>query len=397
MVKKSKGMATSAIFSIRSVFNSKRIVLKIGSSLLTQDGNISPKKINHFVHFVTLLMQEGREVIIVSSGAIASAKSCLLSRDEKDNHLSTCLKKNGDVVTRQALASIGQVSLMEVYRKAFAKKNIMTGQILFSKYSIQHKKAYLNARNTITRLLSMGVVPIINENDPLAVDEIRFGDNDVLGALVCGFMEADLYVILSNVDGFYLDGKRIDFVQNITKDIQRHALGAQDEDGTGGMLTKLNAVKLNYRWGIPTFLTKGSQKNLYQNVFENFNGTIFFPPNGKKSENKKISTKKRWILAQSTVRGKLFIDKSAEKSLYAHLDLLAKGIVNVKGRFHTGDVVDIVSLEGKKLGQGLTHFENSELVQILGHSPEEFEKILGCKTHKEVIHRTNLVLMSGED
>lgn len=375
-----------------------KIVVKIGSSLITEKGRIAPKKLKRFVDFSCRLLKEGKQVILVSSGAIASATHWGLERDKKKT--KPLVAKVSDLITRQALASIGQVSLMEIYRGAFAKRGFVVGQILFSKYSIQDRKAYLNARNTITKLLSMGAVPIINENDPLATDEIRLGDNDVLGAYTCGLVEADLYLIFSDVDGFYLmdpdpkKSKRLDVVEKITPKITQSALGSSSPEGTGGMTTKMQAIKLNYQLSIATFLTSGRSKNLFKNVFELGEGTLFLPP--QSAHGKKITGKKRWLSAQSSAKGTIYVDLGASDALKLNKSLLAKGIVKVKGHFHTGDIVDIVELDKKSktiVAKGLTQFDYKEITQLVGRDSKDFEKILGYKTHQEIVHRDNMVLV----
>lgn len=386
--------------------DAKKIVVKIGSSLITEKGRIAPKKLKRFVDFSCRLIKDGKQVILVSSGAIASATDWGLARDGKKPkpRIKPLAKpiagKVSDLITRQALASIGQVSLMEIYRNAFIKKGFVVGQILFSKYSIQDRKAYLNARNTIAKLLSMGAVPIINENDPLATDEIRLGDNDVLGAYTCGLVEADLYLIFSDVDGFYLmdeQGKklqRLDIVEKITPKITRSALGSSSLEGTGGMTTKMQAVKLNYQLSIATFLTSGRSKNLFKDVFELGKGTLFLPP--QLAHGKKITGKKRWLSAQSSAKGIVYVDLGAGSALQSNKSLLAKGIVKVEGHFQTGDIVDIVKLEGRTktvVAKGLAQFDYREVALLMGRDSKDFEKILGYKTHQEVVHRDNLVLI----
>ena len=260
---------------ISTCINSARvIVIKLGSSLVAKNGKINKQSIERFVDFTEALWRSGRKILLVSSGAVASADHPIM------------WEKKRDQVTKHALASIGQVSLMEMYRKAFGRHGRYVGQILFSRHSIESRSGYLNARQTILQLLEMEVVPIINENDPLATDEIRLGENDILGALTAGLSSADLYIIFSDVDGFYLGLKekekrprKLRLVTHVTESLKKEAYGKGSRHATGGMITKLEAIELGEKFNIPTLIASGNAPSLYESVFEKLEGTLFINEN----------------------------------------------------------------------------------------------------------------------
>ena len=362
--------------------NARVIVIKLGSSLITKNGKINKENIERFVSLIERLWSDGYRVLLVSSGAIACA-----------NYPSN---KKPDQITKHALASIGQVSLMNIYRKAFEKYGRRIGQILFSRDSIEKRSSYLNARQTIIQLLDMGVIPIINENDPLATNEIKFGENDILGALISGLLNADLYIIFSDVDGFYKNwngenSQRLRIVNKVTKSLKKEALGKGSDNAVGGMITKLRAIELVEKFNIPTLLTSGNVSSLYENVFENHKGTLFITDKLKNSQ-VKIKSKKRWLLSYKETIGKIVIDEGAVKAMKLNKSLLAKGIKNHEGHFKNGDILDIVDNQSNIVARGITRFSSDELNKIRGHSSDEFENILGHSVSQEVIHRSDLVL-----
>ena len=356
---------------------SKRIVVKVGSSILVnQQGKIAKSSIENLIDLIITLRNQRKQIVLVSSGAVAAADF-----NFKANLISLPLK--------QALASIGQVKLMEYYQKAFAKQEVVVGQILFSKHSIKDRIAYLNARNTLRELLKLKALPIINENDSLATDEFKFGDNDVLGALTCGLVEADLYLILSNVAGFYDDFQGqsgiLPLIKKIDESIYEKANFRKSEYGTGGMQSKLKACELARQWGIPVFLTSGKVKNLYDNIFKEQNGTLFYNENYKK-----ISSKKKWLWSNYDAKGDIFIDQGAKNALKGNKSLLASGVIEAKGNFQAGDFCNIVH-QGDLLARGMVNFSLFELTKIKGSHSTKIAQILGYPAHSEVVHKDNLI------
>lgn len=299
-----------------------RIVIKLGSSLLTQKNKISISNIKKYANLINQLYKEKKEVILVTSGAVASA--------------NLSVGKAVSLPMKQALASIGQVRLMEIYKQVFQSHSIPVAQILLSEHSLNNRISYLNARNTIHTLLENKVLPIINENDPLATAELTFGDNDVLGAIVTGLIGADIYIVFSNVDGFYLNYRkknqmRLSIIEKIDSSIEAEASGPS-RMGTGGMETKLKAAKIASQFGIPTLILSGKGKALYEDIFYKESGTFFVP------SNKQINHRKKWIVSGINLPGKIVIDPGAEEAiLMRHSSLLPRGIFKIMGNFHVGD------------------------------------------------------------
>ena len=359
--------------------DANRIVLKVGSSLLTNKKKIDYKKVKKYAQFVYQLMKLGKEVALVTSGAIASSGF--------ENQISS-----DSIKIKQILASVGQVALMSMYSRAFRHFKLKIGQILLSEFSISDRESYLNAKSTITTMLSLGIVPIINENDTVAVKELKFGDNDILGALVSGLLDADLYVILSDVEGFYTNYKSKNplFHSHIKKVTKAHLeeAGGPSAVGTGGMYTKLLAAKKCSEFSIPTLVTFGNKRELYQSIFQKGNGTLF------KAEDSKPKSKKKWIGSQIDGRGVIKIDYGAEKALMTKkASLLSKGILEVQGFFLAGDICSIMGESGQMLAKGIVNFSSYELERIKGKESEFIKQILG-KKKTEVVHVDNMFLLS---
>ena len=250
--------------------NLKRIVIKIGSALLTNGKSVNQKTLYPYIKLISQLRKKNIEVILVSSGAVAMAYEQILTTEKQVGQ---------DLTLRQAMASVGQVTLMNLYRKEFKKKKITIGQILFSKDSLEIKKSSLNAKKTINKLLKLNILPIINENDALATDELKFGDNDLLGALTAQLVGADLYLILSDVRGVFVDYKQenqtlVEVITTLSKKIKQSLKTSINPLGTGGMKTKIKAARLIQKH-IPTLITTGKNKNLYKNIFIKLEGSLF--------------------------------------------------------------------------------------------------------------------------
>ena len=362
---------------------SKRIVLKIGSSLLVRPSlGINREYLDNLAHHVALLKEEGRELLLVSSGAIAAGME-RLNLKEKPSSISEL----------QATAAVGQGFLMHLYEEAFERKNIKVAQVLLTHEDFRDRKRYLNARSTLLTLLSFGVVPIINENDSVAIEEIRLGDNDTLAALTASLVDAELLVIFTDVEGFFVEGpegkKLLSLVKGDFRDLEAFAHGPGSKVGTGGMLTKLKAAKLASRAGIPTLIVKGSDPEVLKKVLqgESF-GTLFLP------ERSKLTGKKRWIGLNIKPKGTIIVDQGAKEAILKRgKSLLPSGIKEVIGEFQRGDTVRLKDEEGHDFAQGLTNYSSGEIREIKGLKTYQIEEVLGYKYSDEVIHRDNLVLL----
>jgi len=362
----------------------KRVVIKIGTSVLTKpSGVINEVTIERIVDDVAELLNSGAEAIIVTSGAIGAGRGRLKLQGRS-------------IREKQALASIGQSHLMSIYEKFFRKHNHLVAQVLLTSDDLSQRQRYLNARNTLLTLLSLGVVPVVNENDTVAVEEIKFGDNDRLSALVASKVEADQLVILTDVDGFFSADPRaerkvklIKEVKAITPELEEKASGSGSRRGTGGMVTKLEAAKIATASGITMYIANGNRKEVLKEIWEGENpGTKFLP--GKE----KILSRKRWIAFDTRMEGKIAVDEGAKDALLRRgKSLLPSGISSVEGRFSTGACVAVVDMEGKEFARGLTSYSSDEIERIKGKKSSHIEKILGYKDYDEVIHRDNLVIL----
>lgn len=359
------------------------VVVKVGSSSLTApSGHLDIEKLTKLVVPIAETVSMDARVVLVSSGAIAAGFGPLglPSRPE-------------DVPTQQAAASVGQGLLMAHYERQFARFGIKVGQILLTAQDTIRSAQYRNAQRTLRRLLDLGVVPIVNENDALASNEIRFGDNDRLSALVANIVRADALILLTDVDGLYdrppqdPQAHRISFVPNVVKTLGSVIVGDSTSGvGTGGMHTKLEAVRVAARSGIPSVLT--SAENAGPALMGDSVGTAFAPLKHK-------STSKRlWIGFASNPRGSLIVDEGARAAvLGGKASLLAAGVVGAVGEFSAGDPVFVTDEEGRRVAKGLVEFDSEEIPQLVGKSTAQLEKELGDGYGHPVIHRDDLVLL----
>lgn len=370
---------------LKTIQSAKRIVVKVGTSTLAHStGKLNLNRMEVLVRQLTDLQNQGREVVLVTSGAVGVGQGRL-----------GLTVRTGTIVERQALAAVGQGLLMQIYEKLFSEYGQTVAQILLTRSDIGDRKRYLNARNTILTLLKYQVIPIINENDSVATEELKIGQNDALSALVAGLIEADLLILLSDVDGLYTKDPKIDgsaelipVITDITPEIVSMAGGAGSKLGTGGMVTKLEAAKMAMAAGISMILMNGSDPSRIQLIFSGKPaGTVFL------SSQSVVSSRKRWIAYGPKVNGKIVIDQGAERALLKQgKSLLPSGIIEISGDFEEGDLVQIVNNEGRELGRGLTNYGKEQLQKIIGKKCLEIEAILGFKTADEVIHRDNLVI-----
>ena len=364
----------------------KRLVVKIGSNILADDSEgLNTRRISSIAGDIAEVKNMGYEVILVSSGAVAAGMRKLGLKE-----------KPRDVQVKQAAAAVGQSSLMWAYEKCFGEYGTKVAQVLLTREDLADRKRYINSKNTFLTLLSFGVVPIVNENDTVATDEIRFGDNDTLASLVSILVEADRLVILSDVEGLYKEDPRrnaeaalVRDVEEITPDIERLAGGAGSAFGTGGMYSKVLAAKCATSHGITVNILAGRRKGLLVSLLKGKpQGTFFRPAESR------LSLRKGWIAHGSRAKGAVMIDSGAAKAIKdMGRSLLPSGIVSVEGDFELGDAVYCVDPGGKRLAKGLTNYASADLRRIMGRRTSEIEKILGYKYSDEAIHRDNLVIL----
>jgi glutamate 5-kinase len=362
-----------------------RIVIKIGSNLLTSGNGLDESKIASLCKEISQVHSSGTYVIVVSSGAIAAGMKKLGLK-----------KKPDDIRHKQAAAAVGQSALMWAYEKNFKKYDKSVAQILITRDAFHDRNRYINARNTILTLFDYGTIPIINENDSVAVDEIKFGDNDQLASLVSGLVSADRLIILSDVDGLFTkdprkcdDSQLIPTVEKITGEVERIAGGAGSSVGTGGMYSKLLAAKRAVRYGITVNIINGNVPGLISAVLSGNACGSEFKPQGKR-----VATKKGWIAFGLKVRGNIVIDTGAQGALIRrNKSLLPSGIVNTEGNFKAGDAVYCIDSAGNRIAKGLTNYSSDEIKEIMGVRTSEIKNILGYKYSDEVIHRDNLVVL----
>jgi len=372
-----------------SNFTSRRIVAKFGTSLLTAGSTrLNMERMTDLVAQIARLHKQGVEVVIVTSGAIAAGREKL-----------GITKKAKGVALKQVLASVGQGRLMNIYERLFEQHDITVGQALLTKSVLADRAGYLNTRNTLLASLEMGVIPIINENDVVAVDEIRearFGDNDNLSAMVANLIDADLLFILTDIDGLFTadpnrdpTAKMIPLVEKIDGKIDALVSGSTSGMGTGGMVTKIEAARLAASSGVNVVIANGSEKDVLVRVASGEAiGTRFLPVKSK------LDSRERWLLSGLSTRGKLMVDDGAAKALKKNdCSLLAAGIIQVEGNFQRGDIVEICDLKGAKIGSGITNYTAIEVQAIKGAQSGNITGLLGYDSGSEVVHRNNLVIL----
>ena len=368
----------------------QRMVVKFGTGLVTggSGDHLNPDIMSGLVAQVAELQKQGRELIIVSSGAIASGR-----------HKLGLAKKIRGIPYKQVLAAVGQSRLMHFYDQLFSQYGITVAQALLAKADLSDRAGYLNARNTLLALLELGVLPIVNENDVVAVDEIkeaRFGDNDNLSAMVANLVDADLLLILSDIAGLYTadphrnpEARLIPLVEKIDSEIEQLAAGTTSSLAIGGMVTKIEAANLATASGVTVIVADGRETEVILRVARcEAVGTRFLPATSK------LESRKRWMLSGLSTRGKLVIDSGAAVALKKRRgSLLAAGIKQVEGRFEQGDIVNIDNPEGTRLGCGITNYSSADIEIIKGVRSGEIATLLGHDYGSEVVHRNNLVVL----
>lgn len=365
-----------------------KIVVKIGSNIITRNLRLDEERIYSLAREISELWDEGHEVIMVSSGAIAAGMGKLNLKERPK-----------EIEKKQAVAAVGQAALIWAYEKAFSGFGRKVAQVLLTAEDFSDRKRYINSRNTILTLLELGITPIINENDTVSTEEIKFGDNDNLSALVAGLVGAERLFILSDVDGLYDKNpavyrdarliRSLDAESLSRKEIISMAGGSSTVAGTGGMYSKLLAARKASGYGILVHIVNGRMEGLIKKVLEGEDiGTTIWP--GKE----RLSLRKGWIAFGARARGNIVIDEGAQKAILENgKSLLPSGIVSVEGNFNTGDAVYCINKKGVRIAKGLTNYSSSELRKIKGKKSSEIESILGYKYSDEVIHRDNLILL----
>ncbi len=367
------------------VRKARRILVKVGSGVLTTSGGIDRKIIKNLSDEIALLSRRGLQFVIVSSGAIASGRG----RMEFSGSLKSLPQK-------QAAAAVGQRILMDVYSRAFEKHGIAVAQMLLTMSDLVDRRRYLNTRNTLSTLMEWKVIPIINENDTVSVEEIKFGDNDTLAAMMANIMEANLLINLTNTEGLYDRNPRRDsgravlipLVKEITEEIESFTSSEADPSGTGGMKSKVMAARRVTAFGIPCIIAPGRRKGVLGDIFEgNETGTLFLPMKTH------MTSKKYWIAYTLRSRGKLHIDDGAAAAVIEKgKSLLPSGIVRVEGDFAVGDPVTCVDAKGANIAKGLVNYSAADLEKIKGLKTSRIEQVLGSKPYDEVIHRDNMAV-----
>jgi len=375
------------LFYRQTLFDqAKRVVIKVGSAVLTDHQGLNQPVIESLARQISFLCSTGREVILVSSGAVAAGRQ----------RLGVPGEHRGGLKVKQALAAIGQGLLMQAYEQAFAGHQQQVAQVLLTHSDLSHRDRYLNVRNTINTLFEFGVVPIINENDTVSVEELRFGDNDTLGALITNMIGADMFIILTDVDSLCTanpaddtSARPVYTVATIDKQVEKMAGSTSSLLGTGGMQSKIRAAKMVASCGGSSFIGPGRNANILQELFSgDLVGTFFLPMS------EKIGGRKHWIAHVLRPKGFLVLDDGACRALVERgKSLLPSGIVEVKGKFGVGAPVHCLRKNGEAVAAGLCNYRSQDIEKIKGVKSNYIQKILGYKDSDEVIHRDNLVLL----
>lgn len=362
----------------------KRIVVKIGSNILTAKHGLNTKVIQSVSRQIATLMEKGLEIVLVSSGAMAAGQK-KIGMDRRPD----------EIPKRQAIAAVGQAGLIMEYEKAFEKYGKKVAQILLTHDDLRHRRRYLNSRNTLCRLLEWNVVPIVNENDTVMVEEIEFGDNDNLAAMITLLMDADICINLTDIDGLYTkdprvntDAELIEEVTTIGKHIEKVAGDIPGALGRGGMQSKIKAAKKLTRAGIPMVIAKGDRRDILIRLSEGEQlGTYFVP--GRE----RLSSRKCWIAFTMKAEGSLHLDDGAAKAIRGKgKSLLPIGIVRVEGEFTIGACVTFYDASGIEIGRGLVNYSSADIRKIAGLKTQKIEKHLGYKPYDEVIHRDHMAI-----
>ncbi len=370
----------------RILSKARRLVMKIGSSILAApSAGLRFDHIQRLSNEIAQLKRDNRDIVLVSSGAIVAGIEKL--------KLTTYPRT---LPLKQAAASAGQIHILRAYENSFQAAGHTIAQVLLTHQDLADRKRFLNARHTLTTLLELGAIPIINENDAVSVEEIRFGDNDTLAAQVAHLVDADLLIILSDVDGLFTQDPRrhpdatlIGEITDITPEIEQGAGISRSQESRGGMVTKIQAAKLVGQFGLPTLLLNGETPGLLPRVFEGAEGGTLFLPQGRKRH-----SRKHWIAGTLRSKGQLILDSGAVDALASRgKSLLPSGILEVKGTFVPGDPVSCVDTDGKEFAKGLVNVSSEVVAAIKGRRTQDIDHEMGAQEYEEVIHRDNLALL----
>lgn len=363
----------------------QRLVVKVGSSSLTTDqGTIDVDRIDALVDVLARRRLDGTQIVLVSSGAIAAGLGPLGLKDRPK-----------DLALQQAAASVGQGLLVARYTSSFARYGLRVGQVLLTAFDMMRRSHHRNAQRTLTKLLELGIVPIVNENDTVATDEIRFGDNDRLAALVAHLVHADGMVLLSDVDALYDGDPRRPGARRITEvrgpeDLKGVELGTSGRVGTGGMITKVQAARIATGAGVPVVLTAAAYA---AQALAGAEVGTFFHPSGRRP-----GTRLLWLAHATTGRGRLYLDDGAVAAVVLRRkSLLPAGVVKVEGDFAAGDPVDLCDLSGTRVARGLVNYDAAEIPELLGRSTRELARARGPEYQRELIHRDDIVILDPHD
>ena len=372
---------------MRNLEKVKNIIVKIGSSsLCDQNGNIDKEKILNLIQQIAYIKRKNIKITLVSSGAINAGV-----------HIMNLKQRPDTIPQKQALAAIGQASLMQIYEDLFSLFKLKCAQILLNHDDFDDRKRLMNFNNAMQAIIDYDVVPIINENDTLAVDEIKVGDNDTLASMIVPAVNADLVIIVSDIDGLYddnphtnKDAKLISNVAGITKTIENMAKDASSKVGTGGMITKIKAAKICNEFGCDLAIVNGNQPNVLIDLLEGKEVGTYFDSTPVRH----LSSRQHWIMHRSMPKGKIIVDDGARLALVnKHTSLLPKGIVNVEGNFLMSQIVDIVDCNNDLIARGIANYSSDEIRLIKGLNSSEIETVLHYKDYDEVVHANNLVLV----
>jgi glutamate 5-kinase len=364
----------------------RRIVVKVGSSILASvEKGLHHEVFSHLAKEISDLKRQGYEIVLVSSGAIAAGM-------EKMGY-----KTRPQAITlKQATAAVGQTRLMNIYETYFSRFQQMVAQVLLTHDDLSHRRRFLNARNTLLTLLELGIIPIINENDTVVVDEIKFGDNDNLSALITNLIGADLLIILTDIEGLCDSDPRVNpnarcipLVEDTDVDMGGIVGETKSEMSVGGMISKIQAARKASRFGIPTVVARGTKEGVLHQILKGKEiGTLIL------SKGEALSSRKHWIAFNPKPKGDVTVDDGAKKAIVQKgKSLLPSGVVKIKGSFDRGDLVTCLGPRGKEFARGLVNYSATELEKIKGQRSDQIESILGYKYSDEVIHRNDLAIL----
>jgi len=364
----------------------RRIVVKVGSSILASvEKGLHYEVFSHLTKEISDLKRQGYEIVLVSSGAIAAGMEKLGYKTRPQA-----------ITQKQATAAVGQTRLMNIYENYFSHFQQMVAQVLLTHDDLSRRRRFLNARNTLLTLLKLGIIPIINENDTVAVDEIKFGDNDNLSALITNLIGADLLIILTDIEGLCDSDPRVNpnarcipLVEEIDVDMGGIVGGTKSETSVGGMISKIQAARKASRFGIPTVVARGTKEGVLHQILKGKEiGTLILP------KGEALSSRKHWIAFNPKPKGEVIVDDGAKKAIVQKgKSLLPSGVVKIRGSFDRGDLVTCQGPRGKEFARGLVNYSATELEKIKGLRSDQIESTLGYKYSDEVIHRDDLVVL----